>query len=132
MPPKKDGRSGRKQWTTPQQVTLPTVTRPRSRSRSRTAHVISREIHQLMDVSDYVDFKMHNMRSEQAIAEFKTLTDNPSIEREGEGADVKLWITKSKTRHDPHDHEQLRDDDEQCSGALEATLSPTANEDETW
>lgn len=120
MPPKKDGRLGRKQWTTPQQVILPTVTRPRSRSRSRTTHVISREI------------QMHNVRSEQAMAEFKTLTDNPSIEREGEGEDVKLWITKSKTRHDPHDHEQFRDDDEKCSGALEATLSPTGNEDETW
>ena len=52
-----------------------------------------------MDMSDYVEWqKRRGKTDEEAMASWKALLARPDIDREGEGADTKVWIQKNRKR----------------------------------
>ena len=58
-----------------------------------------REKESLFSVSEYVDMRKEKGFSyEQALAEWEAKLADPSVDREGSGANVELWLPKKKTR----------------------------------
>ena len=67
-------------------------------SHGKRAEVRDRSREELMDVTDFVSWKMSRGLSEQdAENAWKQLLET-DVEREGEGADTKVWVEKNKER----------------------------------
>lgn len=64
----------------------------------KRTEVRERNQEEQMDVTDYVNYKMGRGLSEQeALNDWKRLLET-DVEREGEGAETKVWVVRNKMR----------------------------------